>query len=763
MTMDSKSLWFRIALPGFVIVLIVFAMLLAGIARISNFVQEDYSRFIVTAAGMETQRIISSKASELTSAKLMENLVVVDAMQASTAEALTMLWSRTAHHGIIVKEDGAVLSSTLSPLQTRAILAKSASGYFHLTLEDADYYCYMENSPLWNWKVVTVIRATESLMNRSGINLLAPLIAIGCLLMGGGLLLVLSRIINRPVALMVAAVARGEAVQETGISELDFIGGEFNRAFQKLGEKTAALENELQERARSDEALRAKDEHIRLLLNATAEGIYGIDQEGNCSFCNPSSLRILGYDHEDELLGKNIHKLIHHTRADGTFYPASECKAYSAHLEAKMVYEADEVFWRPDGTSFAVEYWAHPIVRHGVITGSVVTFIDISRRKLLEEQLLQTQKIESIGRLAGGVAHDFNNLLTPIIGYTELLRKSIPDNDTAHGRIDNILKAADKARVLVQQLLSFGRKQILNMAIIDLNQLITSFHEILRRTIRESIDIRLHLTDEICGIRADRHQLEQIIMNLVVNAQDAISGNGVITIETAPVELDEEYCRHHEEALPGKYLRLSVSDDGHGMDRETLKSIFEPFFTTKGVGHGTGLGLSTVYGLVKQHGGNLCAYSEPGRGTTMKCYFPVVAGNPAENRPEKSRQITFSDSSCRILLVEDNDMARELASELLKEHGFEVIVAENPHKALESVAGVAIDLLITDVVMPGMTGPQLNERLIKIYPALKTLYMSGYTNNIIANHGVVDESAHFIQKPFTINDFAAKIESVLNS
>lgn len=763
--MDRRSLWFKIAMPGFLIVVVVFAILLVVIGRISNFIQEDYSRFIVTAAGMEAQRILSSKASDLTSAKLMGNSVVVDSMREGTAEALSIFWSRTDHNGIIVKSDGSVLSSTLSVPETRAILDNNVAGYFEVTPEGIHYYCYMETYPLWGWKVITVIRTTQSLMTRSGINLLAPIIVIGGLLMGGGLLLILNRRIHHPIAMMVSAVIRGETIKTTGISELDYIGTEVNNVFQNLSEKTAALESELQERVRTEEALRSKDEHIRLLLNSTAEGIYGIDLNGNCSFCNPSCLQILRYGNEEELLGNNIHELIHHTRTDGSPYLATECKAYSAHCEAKMVYEADEVFWRSDGTSFAVEYWAHPIVKDGNITGSVVTFIDISERKRLEEQLLQTQKIESIGRLAGGVAHDFNNMLTPIIGYSEMLKNHIPDNAAALAKVDYILMAADKARILVQQLLSFSRKQILNIKVIDLNLLITSFHDILCRTVRENIELVLNLTEDRYGIRADMHQLEQVIMNLVVNAQDAIAGNGVINIETVLVILDDEYCRQHDEALPGRYLMMSVSDNGAGMDKQILKKIFEPFFTTKGVGEGTGLGLSTVYGLVKQHGGSIWAYSEPGRGTVMKCYFPVAEELPLPVvvTHEELRQVTISGNSCTILLVEDNDMARDLAHELLKEYGFEVIAADSPKRALEMIDGVAIDLLITDVVMPGMTGTQLNERLIKIYPKLKTLYMSGYTNNVIVHHGVLDAETCFIQKPFAINDFAAKVESILNS
>ena len=763
MRIDRNSLGFKIVVPSFFVVLFVFAILLVVIGRIAGFVQNDYSRYIVTAAGMETEKILSSKASELTSAKIMGNPVVADAMQASAREALAMLWSHSGHHGIIVLPDGSTLSSTLSPLQTRAILDQRVEGFFSLKLDDGHYYCFMESFPLWGWKVVTVIRTTQSLITRSNITLLIPIVAGGCLLMATGILLVLRRKLNPPIMMMVSAIGKGEEVERTGVSELDFIGSKVNSTFQRLGEKTDALNNELQERIRVEKESREKDEHIRLLLDFTAEGIYGVDMHGNCTFCNPSCLRMLGYEREDQLMGANMHELIHHTRADGTPYPEHECKAYSAHRESKMIYEADEVFWRLDGTPFPVEYWAHPVTKDGCVTGTVVTFIDISQRRQLEEQLLQSQKLESIGRLAGGVAHDFNNLLTPIIGYSELLKRDLPEDSPAVVKIGQIMKAADKARILIQQLLSFSRKQILDMKVIDINQVLGSFYGILRCTIRENIEVRLNLASTSCGILADPHQIEQIIMNLVVNAQDAISGNGVVSIETALVELDEEYCLQHKGTVPGHNMMLAVTDDGCGMDKQTISKVFEPFFTTKEVGQGTGLGLATVHGLVKQHGGNIWVYSEPGIGTTFKCFFPVVAEMPVVDQHVAAKPVVFTGKKCNILLVEDNEMARNLAYEILKEHGLSVIVAENPLQALQMIDGVTIDLLITDVVMPGLTGVELNHRLLKIYPDLKTLYMSGYTSNVIVHHGVLADGINFIPKPFTVNDFAKKVEVILNS
>ena len=384
-----------------------------------------------------------------------------------------------------------------------------------------------------------------------------------------------------------------------------------------------------------------------------------------------------------------------------------------------------------------------------------------AERDLLTEQLIQAQKMESIGQLAGGVAHDFNNLLTPIFGYSEFLKRDLSGNEAALAKVANILKAADKAKDLVQQLLIFSRKQALEMKVIDLSQVVAGFESILRHTIRESIEVRISLPGEPYGIRADRNKIEQVLMNLAVNAQDAISGCGSITIETAPVLLDDEYARHHAEVVPGRYLMLAVSDDGVGMDQETRQRIFEPFFTTKGVGKGTGLGLATVYGIVRQHGGNLTVYSEPGKGTTFKCYFPLVEEEPLQEEPAVQRPVTLAGKLRTVLLVEDNEMVRNFVSELLTRRGFQVLVAEDPKQALLLAKRAEFDLLITDVIMPHMTGIELFAKLAERVPGLKVLYMSGYTDNVMGQGVIPDAREHFIEKPFAINEFARMVESLL--
>ncbi len=386
-----------------------------------------------------------------------------------------------------------------------------------------------------------------------------------------------------------------------------------------------------------------------------------------------------------------------------------------------------------------------------------------AERSRLELQLGQSQKMEAIGHLAGGVAHDFNNLLTPIIIYAELLKRTLSNEEKLLPQIDGIIKASQKARDLTQQLLSFGRNQIMQMQVVDLNEVISSFYSIVRRTLRESIDINLQLSSQAAIISADRSKLDQVVLNLAINAQDAIGETGKITIETGQVMIDDEYARLHPGMRVGDYILLAFKDDGCGMSDENLRHIFEPFFTTKQVGHGTGLGLANVYGIVKQHNGYIAAVSKLGGGTTFKIYFPMVNEQPVE-----VGDVAYPVADCAagetILLVEDNEMVRVMTTELLEEFGYKVHVGESPEHALELVKHMSekIDLLITDVVMPGMNGQQLFERINAERPEIeRVLYMSGYTNNVIVNDGALEEGIHFLQKPFTVDALMIKVRDLL--
>jgi two-component system, cell cycle sensor histidine kinase and response regulator CckA len=380
-----------------------------------------------------------------------------------------------------------------------------------------------------------------------------------------------------------------------------------------------------------------------------------------------------------------------------------------------------------------------------------------------EEQLRQAQKMEAVGRLAGGIAHDFNNLLTVITGYSQLTLRSLHAEDPLRDNIEEIKKAGDRAAALTRQLLTFSRKQVLQPKVLDLNAVVSEIEKMLRRLIGEDIELRTALQPELGHIKADPGQIEQVLMNLAVNARDAMPNGGKLTIETQNVSVDEDFVKQHIAVIPGSYVMLAVSDTGIGMNEETQQRIFEPFFTTKELGQGTGLGLSTVYGIVQQSGGGLWVYSEVGRGTTFKVYLPRVDEEAQVYKPGLPAPEALSGKET-ILLAEDEEIVRNLVREVLKSHGYKVLEAANGGAALllcERHQG-PIHLMITDVIMPEMSGRELTDRLAGLRPEMKVLYMSGYTDNAIADHGVLEAGKNFIQKPFSPDALVGKVREVLD-
>ncbi|MCE5270992.1 PAS domain-containing protein [bacterium] len=389
---------------------------------------------------------------------------------------------------------------------------------------------------------------------------------------------------------------------------------------------------------------------------------------------------------------------------------------------------------------------------------------DISERRNLEEQLLHAQRLDSVGRLAAGVAHDFNNMLSPILGYSEILLDSLADPSPEREDIRLIHEAAEKSSRLTQQLLAFGRKQMLEVGPVDINLLIGNFEQLLRRMLREDIRIRLDLKADIGKVLADPGKIEQVLMNLAINARDAMPQGGQLTIETSLARLDEAYIRRKIGVDAGEYVLLAVSDTGCGISREMQDRIFEPFFTTKSEGKGTGLGLSVVYGIVRQHGGHLSVYSEPGLGTTMKVFLPrlsVKSPLPVAENPHQELKTAFVGGT--VLLVEDEEAVRELVRKVLEKYGYCVLTAGNVSEAVQLAREhpAAIDLLVTDVIMPEMNGKEVYHAVSAYKPGCRVLYMSGYTENIIADHGILREGINFISKPFSVRSLLEKVRKTL--
>jgi PAS domain S-box-containing protein len=646
------------------------------------------------------------------------------------------------------------------------------------------------------------------------------------------------------------------------------------------------------------EVLREREEHIRLLLNSTAEAIYGIDLQGCCTFANSTCARLLWYADPSQFLGLDMHALMHHTRRDGSTYPVEECRIFQAFQQNLGCHVDDEVLWRADGSSFPAEYWSYPICREGRVVGSVVTFLDITDRRQLEEryghaqqrlrdivvsspavlftlaiegddveritwtsdnlldvlgyppeaaiapnwwqehvhsddlervlaqtksdlfsrgygtqeyrfrhadggyrwtrcdirltrnatgqpaevvgawldvterkqaeeeqlklreQLQQAQKLESVGRLAGGVAHDFNNLLTVINGYGDMMLRELLPGDPMHESVSEIRQAGKRATELVKQLLLLSRQQVTQTNEVNLNDIITEVGRMLARVIGEDIRLEFALSPSLGWIMADPGQLHQVLMNLAVNARDAMPGGGTLIIETDNVDLEESYAHQHAYVQPGPYVQLKVSDTGLGMTKEVRSHIFEPFFSTKKPGEGTGLGLATVYGIVQKSGGSIWVYTEPGKGSTFTIYLPRV---DAGTKPQQEAQPPAESlrGTETVLVVEDQEQLRKMAGRALRSYGYRVLEATNPGEALlhsERYAGL-IHLLLTDVVMPGMTGSALAARLKPLRPSMEIIFMSGYSEGVVKDR--LELPGDYLQKPFSPEALAAKVRSVL--
>jgi PAS domain S-box-containing protein len=514
-------------------------------------------------------------------------------------------------------------------------------------------------------------------------------------------------------------------------------------------------EAETANRKRSEEALHLRDR----AMEAISQGIFIIDpaQPGHpVIYVNPAFERITGYGRED-ILGMNW----------GLCPEAGNNSAGRAEIEIAIREQRPRLVellgYRKDGTSFWASLSLAPIrTAEGRLTHFVGVVTDVSEQKRLEAQLRQSQKMEAIGRLAGGVAHDFNNVLTVILGYSDMLLQKLTPGDASRAPIEEISKAGQRAASLTNQLLAFSRKQVLTPVALNLNTLVADMDKMLRRLIGEDIELTTSLDPALQPAKVDPGQVQQVLMNLVVNARDAMPNGGKLTIKTANVDFDASYAVERPELQPGSYVLVAVSDTGCGMDEATKARIFEPFFTTREPGMGTGLGLATVYGIIKQSGGYIYVNSQPGRGSTFRIYFPR-AGQETSQPGQDSAPHEIKQNAATVLVVEDEDAVRAMAARVLQRNGHAVLQARHGEEALQLSAAHTgpIDLLLTDVVMPQMSGCQLAQRMAPIRPAMKVLYMSGYTDEAIVRHGLLSHEVDFLQKPFTGDILAKRVGELL--
>jgi PAS domain S-box-containing protein len=563
----------------------------------------------------------------------------------------------------------------------------------------------------------------------------------------------------------------GRAFSEEDEQLLMALGGQAGRIFENgyffaLAQRRAeALEQEVAQRLEVEAELRAErdrlataEERIRFALESAEVGIWDRDYR-------------TGVVRWSEILEKQF------GLAPGSFAGTFEAFVGHVHPEdrasmlasVQQATESGEDFWLQHRT-----IWPDGQVRSLSTRGRILldadrrparavgVVLDITDRRALEEQYQQAQKMEAIGRLAGGVAHDFNNLLTSILGYCELLTADLDGDDPRRADIAQIAHAGTTAATLTRQLLAFSRKQIIEPRVLDLNAVVAAMRSLIERLIGEDIRVVVSLSSQPLLIRADRGQIEQTIMNLAVNARDAMPNGGILTIDTMAVELDADYASKHFATTPGSYVVLNVTDNGTGMSAAVQERLFEPFFTTKEVGKGTGLGLATVHGIVSRCGGSIGVYSELDRGTTFKVYLPRVEGVSPDAEEEPRPAFAAPPARRTVLVVEDSDAVRELTRRLLERIGYTALVAADADEARDQLArGTPIDVLLTDVVMPGASGPELTDSLLAMRPSLKVIYMSGYTEEAIVQHGMLKPGLAFLHKPFNSGSLARKLLEVL--
>ncbi|MFH0995664.1 MAG: response regulator [Pseudomonadota bacterium] len=561
-----------------------------------------------------------------------------------------------------------------------------------------------------------------------------------------------------PVVIMTSFGDEQIAVLAMKSGAMDYVVKSFE-AFTNMPRTIARVLREwtlLQDRRKAEESLRKAKLDMEAIFQGISHPIVILDPDQRIISGNKKFEELVGQD-IGEYRNRQCWKLFHGSEATG---PPPDCpfmamkQSHGAETSVMVVETLDGIFLVSCTPIFDAEHRLEKVIH-------IAT--DITEQKRAETELRESQKMDAIGRLAGGVAHDFNNMLSIINGYAELLLMKLKEDDPLCTDVGQILKAGNRAADLTRQLLAFSRKSIVQPKVISLNTVVSGVEKMLQRLIGEDIRVAFEMAGDLGHVRVDPGLIEQVIMNLAVNARDAMPLGGQLTIETRNVDLDESFSRRHVSVSPGSYVMLAVSDTGAGMDEATRQRIFEPFFTTKEKGKGTGLGLSMVYGIVKQNNGSIWVYSEPGQGTAFKIYLPRIA------EAVELEQIAPVDPTARgtetILIVEDEEAVCTLVKKILLSAGYQVLTAINGGEALMLLERrqEPVHLLLTDVVMPGMSGRELADRLLKIHPEMKVLFMSGYTDDAIVHHGVLDPDAHFIGKPFAMTTVQRKVREVLDS
>jgi two-component system cell cycle sensor histidine kinase/response regulator CckA len=636
-----------------------------------------------------------------------------------------------AEKGQFSNSDGMYTFTTVRPF-TEAQVSSTGSGAPYTTSEK------MLEGTAYYWKLVS--RIPNGFFSTRGGHRLSRILAIYAVMLFF-------------LALGCGSVAYASAKRRKAEDEVrghrDYLKHLVELRTAELTNVNVQLQRDISERRQMEKELRESEEKYRSMMEAMDDAAYICSNDFHIVYMNSAMRRRVGYD----AVGERCHNVIH-----GLDKNCPWCVYHRVmngeHVKTEVVSPKDQRTYQVSNS---------PIFHLDGSVSKLTIFRDNTQVKKIEAQLQQAQKLESVGRLAGGVAHDYNNALSVIIGFTELALEDIPPDSPLQAHLKEILKAAQNATDITRQLLAFARKQTVDPQVLDLNANMENMLKMLGRLIGEDIDLAWVPGDDLWPIRMDPSQISQILANLCVNARDAIQGVGKIIIETKNITFDETRCADHPDFFPGDFVHLAVSDNGSGMDKETMENIFEPFFTTKGMDKGTGLGLSTVYGIVKQNNGFINVYSEPGLGTAINIYFPRHEGEISAIKEIYAKEIPTGKGET-ILLVEDDLPFLKLAQQLLYGLGYTILTANSPTEALKLAKenGGRIDLLVTDVIMPDMDGRELAGKMVRLHPEIKHMFMSGYTADIIADRGVLDEGVRLLHKPFSKRDLAVTVRSALD-
>lgn len=865
--------------------LVTFSVFMAGEQIIKDIV-EDYHQLIADYQASETRQLFESHIAELTSARLLGNKEVLTAHQRSLVEGVRLNWKQREVGGIIIDSDGSTLLTTFPPDLTHHLISHLSQNFIEVMDQEKELFGRVEQVHPWEWQVATIVTDQGYRVSGRMLPLVLPLLILGPLVMLVSLFFILRRQVQQPVNILVRSMTKEEPVAHIGVTEFDRIGEAFNQSLSRLVERSVSLTQELVERKRAEQVIRTQEERIRLLLNSTAEGIYGIDESGLCTFSNTACCQLLGYS-EAELLGKNLHELIHHSHADGTSYLQEHCPILHTFRTGQTTRNDSEIFWRADGAPFAVEYWSHPIMENNTVRGVMVAFFDITQRKQAqealkaeknkfeaiiagmgdgvsiqdknytiiyqnevhkgfvgdhleatcykayehrdnicqgcpvalamadgkvhssercvesptgerryfeinasplrdgtgaiiggievvrdsterrraEEQLIQAQKMEGIGHLAGGVAHDFNNVLNVVQGYGELLQLAKPNETTIKEYTGHILEAVRRGANITRQILSFSRKEAMTVKTFNLNELVAALQKMLRRLVREDIDIQITTSDTPLMVSADAGQIDQVIINLTTNACHAMPNGGTLRIETKCATLDDTFVKANGFGVTGPYAVVTVTDTGIGMDESVCKRMFEPFFTTKEVGKGTGLGLSMVYGIIKKHHGVITVSSQPGQGTTCNIYLPLISD--ADLRQNETKTISKEETQQgteTILVAEDDPALRGWLQTWLSMKGYTVITAEDGEDAVQKfdLSSDNIHMVLLDGIMPRKNGKEALLGMRARRPGLKAIILSGYAEDVFTQKELQDLNLTFLDKPVEPDLLMRTIRQVLD-